>query len=227
MEEFLFRKFLKKDTLKCVRQARLNPQSFEWSEENSDMVKKYVFPVLKHRGSNFYFKFDLHLSSGEFRCRFSPGSYSLVEISKMTEDWDTVLTQFRQWLRNLKEVIAPDPWAEFRGYAPQEPLIDAAEISNIPFSNSEAENIIGSLDKLQAEIEKNFDLQADQLAFVKREIEYLKEAAKRQGRKDWMHTSIGVIITIAAGLALSPEKTKLLWALLKSCFAGLLQLPAP
>jgi hypothetical protein len=151
----------------------------------------------------------------------------------MTEEldsngWAEQRTHVVNWLMNLKrEVQTPDLWEQLKEYAPHETFIGTAEISNAPFSYPEVENIIGSLDKLQTQIEKNFNLQGEQLSFVKREIDYLKDAAKRQGRKDWMHTAIGVIITIAVGLALSPEKTKLLWDLLKSCFVGLLQLPAP
>jgi hypothetical protein len=227
MEEFLFRKLLKKDTLKCVRQARLNPQSFEWSQEKSEhQGGRYMAPVLKHRSSGFYFKFD-RLPNDDFKCVMSPGRDRLTILGITTYDWDRVLKDFRDWLRYLKEATAPDPWEGLRGYAPQESLIRTAEISNIPFSDSEAKNIIESLDKLQAEIEQNFKLQGEQLAFTKRQIDYLKDAVKRQGRKDWVHTSIGVIVTIAMGLALSPEKTKILWDLLKSCFAGILQLPAP
>jgi len=127
----------------------------------------------------------------------------------------------------LKEQEVPDLWEQLQKYAQQETFIGTAEISNTPFTFPEVENIISSLDRLNVQIENNFNLQGEQLAFVKREIEYLKEATKRQGRKDWMHTSIGVIVSIAMGLALSPEKAKLLWELVKSCFVGILQLPVP
>jgi hypothetical protein len=227
MKQFLLRRSWKNDTLKCVQEAGLNSLSFEWGEEKTDYGSvDYEVSILRHRVSDFYFKFDRDSSEG-FTCRFSPGRVRLQESLGWTREWASVLYEFKEWLSRLERETVPDLWEQLKGYAPDETLIGTAEISNAPFSYSEAENIIGSLDKLQSQIEKNFNLQGEQLSFVKREIDYLKDAAKRQGRKDWMHTAIGVIMTIAVGLTLSPEKTKLLWDLLKSCFAVILQLPAP
>jgi hypothetical protein len=227
MEMFILRRAWKNDIFKCVREAGLNPLSFEWGEERTELESgRYAVSVLKYLDSDFYFKFD-RTSDGNFAFRCYPGRRGVPEESTILEDWSEILLNFKEWLSLLKEDVTLDLWEQLKEYAPQERFIGTAEISNVPFSYSEAENIIESLDKLQAQIEENFKLQGDQLAFVKREIEYLKETVKRQGRKDWMHTAIGVIMTIAVGLALSPEKTKLLWDLLKSCFAGLLSLPAP
>lgn len=228
MQEFLLRKSWKNDVFKSIQEANLNPLSFEWGEEQTewDPDTGYSVSVIKYKGTDFYFKFD-RADDGRFDCKFFPGRLGVPEESGLWDEWNKILPYLKMWFSYVKKETGPDLWEQLKEYAPDETFIGTGKISNAPFSYSEAENIIGSLDKLQSQIEKNFDLQADQLAFVKREIEYLKEAAKRQGRKDWMHTAIGVIITIAAGLALSPEKTKLLWDLLKSCFAGLLQLPAP
>jgi hypothetical protein len=229
MNEFLLRRAWKNDIFECIQQAGLSPLSFEWSEEQTeyDSALNYSVSVIKHKNSNFYFKFD-RADDGAFVCKFSPGEVEfVVELGDAYYEWDEVRNEFTEWLSRVKKETVPDLWEQIKDYAPDETFIRTDEISNAPFSYSEAENIIGSLDKLQAQIEKNFNLQGEQLAFIKREINYLKDAAKRQGKKDWVHTSIGVIVTIAMGLALSPEKTKLLWDLLKSCFAGLLQLPAP
>jgi hypothetical protein len=233
MNEFLLRRAWKNDIFEYVSKNGLNPLDFQWFEEETDFQEShYTVSVLRHKGSNYFFKFDREQNRG-FCCKFSPGELELVEeMAYLVEDmehweWEDVLHEFEPWLLRLKKEIAPDLWEQLTEYAPDETLIGKAEISNVLFSYPEVENIIGSLDKLQAQIEKHFNLRGEQLSFVKREIDYLKDAAKRQGRKDWMHTAIGVIITIAVGLALSPEKTKLLWDLLKSCFANLLQLPAP
>lgn len=227
MEDFLLRKSWKNDIFECVQEADLNPVLFRWTEEpTEDPGQSYTVSALEYLGSDAYFKFD-RISDGGFFNRFSPGKYKSSDRSLMPLDWDGTLGEFREWLTYLKQENAPDLWEQMKEYAPNETFIGTAEISNAPFSYSETENIIESLDKLQAQIEKNFNLQGEQLAFVKRQIEYLKEGAKRQGKKDWVHTSIGVIATVAMGLALSPEKAKLLWDLVKSCFAGLLQLPAP
>jgi hypothetical protein len=55
-------------------------------------------------------------------------------------------------------------------------------------------------------------------------LDYLLAAAKRQGRKDWLHTSIGVIFTLATALAFSPEQAKTIWNILKVALSGIIQL---
>jgi hypothetical protein len=227
MKDYLVLTSQKNDTLECIREAGLNPLSFEWGEAKTNYpLEDYTVSILRHLGSDFYFKFDRALE-GHYMPRFFPGQDRSFEVSESKKKWNDVLDDLAGRLSCLKREFAPDLWGQLKDFAPDETFIGTAEISNAPFSDSEAENVIKSLDKLQAQIEENFKLQGDQLAFVSRQIEYLKDAAKRQGRKDWVHTSIGVIVTIATFLALSPEKAKLLWDLIRSCFAPILPLPAP
>jgi hypothetical protein len=231
MKDYLLLRTEKNEIFECVKEAGLNHLNFEWAEESTEAeysgVSTYPVSIVRYLRTDFYFKFD-RTPFDDFICKSHPRTRVPTKaLSSYAHKWEGAVISFKDWLSRLKEQEVPDLWEQLKQYAPRETFIGTAEMSNAPFSYSEAENIIGSLDKLQSQIEKNFNLQGEQLSFVKREIEYLKEAVKRQGRKDWMHTAIGVIMTIAVSLALSPEKTKLLWDLLKSCFAGLLQLPAP
>lgn len=228
MKKFLLLRSQKNKIFELVRKAELNPFSLEWREEPTDYPsERYLVSVLRQVGGDSYFKFD-RSPSGHYFYRLFPGDHGLEEGSrKKFFTWGSMLDKFAGWLPFLEPELAPDLWEQLKEYAPHETFIGTAEISNAPFSNVEAGKIIESLNKLQAQIEENFNLQGNQLAFLKREIKYLKEAVKRQGRKDWMHTFIGVMVTLATGLALSPEKAKLLWDLVRSCFAGLLPLPAP
>ena len=231
MKNYVLLRSQKNDTLDSIEHTELNPLDFTWTEEETEYVDQYgdydyLVSVLRHTPGNFYFKFDRD-TDGWFVCRFAPGKIQFQEDAESTNDWSDVLTNFTKWLSHLEREVAPDLWEQIKEYTPDETFVATDEISNAPFSYSEAEKVIESLDRLQLEIEENFKLQGDQLAFVSRQIDYLKDAAKRQGRKDWIHTSIGVIVTIATGLALSPEKAKLLWDLVRSCFASVLPLPAP
>lgn len=229
MKEFLLQRFQKNDVFKCIQVAGLSPLNFEWGEEQTECGPdlNYSVSLLKYKSSDFYFKFD-RTDVGMFVCKVSPGALQLVEeLGDIYHEWDEVLEEFGEWLYRLEKEIAPDFWEQLKEYAPDETFVGTAEISNAPFSNSEAENIIASLDKLQAQIEENFSLQGDQLAYVKKQMEYLKDGAKRLGRKDWINILISVIVNIGITLALDPQKAKLLWGLVKSCFASLLTLPAP
>ena len=227
-ELFLLRR-QKNAILEAIQQAGLNPLDFEWREPISEYNAELIVSELhmKHLPGGPYYFFQFDYKSGKPFSRFSPGEDHMEE-SRVADSWSTRLSHVKTWLSSLKqEVESPDLWARLEEYTPDETFIGSAEISNAPFSHSDAENVIKSLDEMRAQIEENFKLQGDQLAFVSRQIDYLKDAAKRQGRKDWIHTSIGVIVTIATGLALSPEKAKLLWDLVRSCFASVLPLPAP
>jgi len=229
MKDYLLLRTQKNKIFECVQEAGLNPLNFEWVEENTECNEKIIYHVsiVRYLHTDFYFKFDRDQFE-YFYCKSHPSTRDLtVMLSYHKLDWQTALFTFKEWLSRLKEQEVPDLWEQVKEYAPDVAFIGTAEIPNTPFSYSEAENIIETVDRARAQIERNFDLRPDQLTFIKREFEYLKEAAKSQGRKAWRHTFIGVIVTIVMGLALSPEKTKLLWDLLKSCFAGLLQLPTP
>jgi len=217
----------KNELLDCVQEAGLSPLDFRWEEESSDQPNyNYKVSVLSHCTSKFYFKFD-RSKTGGFIVKFSPGKYQLEGREGGIRNWAEAVVWFSNWLTYLKGEIAPDLWQQLQEYSPNESLVDTERISNTPFTYLEVERILSGLDRIQDEIESGFSLQEEELAFVERQIEYLKDGAKRQGRKDWVHTSIGVVATIAVGLALSPEKTKLLWQFFRSCVAGLLQLPAP
>ena len=227
MEDLTLRTGWKNELLDRVQKAGLSPPDFQWEEEPSDQPNyNYKVSILRHSTSKFYFKFDRRRTGG-FTVKFSPAKYQLEATKGGIRDWPQVVVWFDNWLTYLQEETAPDLWQQLQEYSPNESLVDTERISNTPFTYLEVERILSDLDRIEREIESSFSLQEQELAFVKRQIEYLKDGAKRQGRKDWFHTSIGVIATIAMGLALAPEKTKFLWELFKSCVAGLLQLPAP
>lgn len=224
----LLLKSQKNEIFAAITEIGLNPLQFEWRREAVENIylQRYDISCIYYRPANFYFKFDYD-DEGVRLSVFRPGEQRMKQ-SKQAENWNQQLNDVKKWLAFVKrEVEIPDLWEQLKGYAPQETFIGTAEISNAPFSSSEAENIIASLDKLQAQIEKNFNLQEEQHVFVERQFDYLKDAVKRLGRKDWIHTSIGVMVGIAVNLALSPEKAKLLWDLVRSCFAHILPLPAP
>ena len=231
IRDYLLLTTQKNQILECIRDAGLIPLNFKWAEENTEHAhqgeKVYLVSIVRYLNSDFYFKFERD-TFDKYYYKSHPSTRYIDEVLKSRKyDWEYAIFHFREWLSRLKEQEVPDLWEQLQKYAQQETFIGTAEISNTPFTIPEFESIISSLDRLYAQIEKNFNLEGEQLAFVKREIEYLKEATKRQGRRDWIHTSIGVIISITMGLALSPEKTKILWDLLKSCFSVILALPAP
>lgn len=227
MSKFSLRKYQKDDTFNLVQKHGLNPLKFRWGTGTAAVGgKRNRVPVLRYIGTDFYFQFDRNVP-GNLAVTYCPSPKSWVVGPVVTGRWDVVLSRFDEWLSSLQKEMTPDLWEQLKEYTPSEAVLDTSDMSNAPFSHLEAERVATTLEKLQKEIEKSFGLQGEQLDFVKKQLDYLKDGAKRQGRKDWVHTSIGVVVGIAVNLALSPDKAKVLWDLVRSCFAGILQLPAP
>jgi len=233
MKDYLLLRTQTNKIYECIQDAGLDPLNFELGEESSEVgseykpVSTYPVSIVRYLHTDFYFKFD-RSPFEDFFCKSHPSTRDLtIKSPSYKFDWEGALVSFREWLLRLKEQEVPDLWEQLEEYAPDETFFNIEELSNVPFSNYEAEKVTASLDKLHIDIKINFNLNARRSLFVERRIEYLKEASNRLGRKDWMHIAIVVIMHIAVSLALSPDKAKLLWDFVRSCFTGILQLRAP
>ena len=128
------------------------------------------------------------------------------------------------WLKYLKrEIEQADLWAELSKYQlpPGERLSN--DIGNAPFSIGQVDAIAEGLGKVRSYLEAEFNPNEEQQKLVNEKPDYLLGAAKRQGGKDWLHTAIGVIFTLAIGLC-TPKQAKMLWTILKVAVSGIIQL---
>ena len=98
---------------------------------------------------------------------------------------------------------------------------------NEPISGREAEEITDKLKLLAERVEQRFQLTGDQNQFVRDKLSYLADAAKRQRSADWIHTSIGVLVTIMMGLALAPDEARELLLLTKNLLGRFIHLIGP
>jgi hypothetical protein len=229
MPEYTLLRSQKNTILELVKQSELDPFNFGWSKELSKYTSTGAgIPVEVSRLSyidvdtDFYFQFDFH--KGEHYAIFSPGDNKLV-METYPGSWEGQLSYFRSWLTFLKrEIQQPDLWVELAKYQlpPGEQI--SIEIANEPFTTQQVDQIAEGVEKIRKYLEVEFDLDTQQKALVNEKLKYLLEASKRQGRKDWLHTSIGVIFTIATGLALAPEQAKAIWNILKVAVSGIIQL---
>ena len=85
------------------------------------------------------------------------------------------------------------------------------------------DQIVRGIDLIKTYLIAEIKIDSDQKKETNERLDYLIEAAKRQGRKDWIHTAIGVIFTLAVSLSLSPEQAKSIWGLLKSTMSGIIK----
>jgi hypothetical protein len=227
MSEYTLLRSQKNEVLEAIKSSGLDPFNFKWSEEDSQYTREdeYSFASverLTYEDVTFYFQFDYYQEKRYVI--FSPGRERCVE-EQNPGAWVGQLSSVRSWLTYLKRELAqPDLWAELSKYQlpPGETL--TADIGNEPFTVKEAEQLSEGIRKVRAYIETEFALNEDQHKLVNEKLDYLLEAAKRQGRKDWFHTSIGVIFTLASALAFSPEQTKNIWNILKGAISGIIYL---
>lgn len=205
----------KNRVFKNLQAEGLEPANFSWVK-----VKSRYFTVskLNYLDGKYYFLFTPDL------IEFSPGEKSTVQNTEITY-LDYGIQLVKTWSMYLKrEIEAPDLWAEMEKYRISVSLVLPEQVRNESIPAYEAEEIASKLHALAGKIDELFELGTEQSQFVHSKLNYLAEAAKRQLSLDWVHTSIGVCITIAMSLAMPPDKTKELWQLMKSLIGPFLHL---
>ena len=90
--------------------------------------------------------------------------------------------------------------------------------NNEPFSKEDKENIKRSLNNLHKTVLSKFGKQKAEEKIINDKLDYILESLNRQGKKDWVHTSIGVFATLAASLCLSGEQAAIFWQTIKDFF---------
>ena len=230
-ESLLLLKTQKNEVFEILLNEGLEPANFTWSQEKGEILPNLIVSRLDYRDGHFYFKFDFALSSRSrnfaYFCIFTPGGETII-YKNFPDDWVQQKAHVRSWAKLLKhEIEAPDLWQEIEKYRPTFSLVPPAKLLNEPIPAYEAEDIGEALQQLADKIEGQFNLSSEQNEFVRSKLDYLADAAKRQGRLDWVHTCIGVLITIAMGVAMAPEEASKLWQLAKSLLGKFIHMIGP
>ncbi len=228
-EKNLLLKTQKNWIYKILLDIGLEPADFSWSEEEGIIHPPLTVSRLKYRDGHFYFQFDFrnYLGTLIHYSSFSPGKEKAVE-DHFADSWSAQAADAREWASVLKrEIDAPDLWLEIKKYQATFSLVPPAKLLNEPIPAYEADQIGEALRLLTDEIKKQFKLTTQQNEFVRSKLDYLADAAKRQPRLDWVHTCIGVLITIAMGLAMAPAEASKLWQLTKELLGKFIHLIGP
>lgn len=213
------------EVLALVHNYELDPFNFEWSYAPSDHWANVDVPALVYKGSSFFFHFD-YLQKKHF-CTYSPGADSIVEVGR-SESWDGQVGDVENWLDCLRnEITQPDLWSQLGTLAvPSEHQRDPFE-SNEPFSAMQADRLLDALNEMRTYLHKELGELAEGGALVDEKIDYLIEASRRQGRKDWFHTAIGVFAPLFFKLGLDAALAVPAWKILLSGLRGISPLIMP
>lgn len=223
MEPNTLLKAQKNDVLTIIKSTHLDPLKFRWDVMQSIFGNKPKTPVLIYGEGKYFFKFDF--LGTKHHADYSPGEEHF-NSKELTETWNVQLVCVHTWLMSLeKEVNDPDLWSELEKYRITEDPGFTEGSTNDPFTVHEVEQIELCLDTIKENLEPHIKDNVQHRDFVDKKLNYLADAAKRQGRRDWIHTSIGVIVTISIALALAPEEARNIWSVLKTAFSEMLKLP--
>ena len=97
------------------------------------------------------------------------------------------------WLLRVKrEVETPDLWEKnARGRRLLE-RSTSSDVEDVPFTAAELNLIASRLDQILEEVVTTHGVQKEQARVLEERLEYLKQASRRLGRKDWILVAVGV-----------------------------------
>jgi len=200
----------------------LEPSLFHWETEKSKFSGQELVSKLCYGKTSYYFVFEFY--NDRHYCIFSPGPSQLIK-AEYPGDWPNQLGYVDRWLVFLKrEIESVDPWEDIDKYLPGDDINLEDEKENSPYTYDQVEHISIALNKLKVEIKNSFGLGDEQFGIVQNKLDYLIDRSKKMGRIDWKNLFVGTLMGLASNLILDPEKVKILWNLVKTCFKGVLLL---
>lgn len=214
----------KNQVFEIIKGQGLDPFNFEWTTSQSGYNEGDVIPCLKYRNTPYYFNFDRNKK--EHWTTFSPG-YQEIEEKWAPCTWKDQLIMVEEWLKNLKREIEPDMWDKLSEFHFEASVSVDPEVENKSFSSKEITLLAEGMNKIRHYLEIELEANEVQTKLIDEKIDYLIDAAKRQGRLDWIHTSIGVVFTLYTALGLTVEHGKMLMQLLKATVRGMVGLLTP
>jgi hypothetical protein len=113
------------------------------------------------------------------------------------QDFDRAGVYIRRWADEVKRITdAPDLWAEMQRSRELITDIQRTDFSNIPFTQSEQEQITAQLQEIKKQVKEQFALSNEQVERIEERLDEADEARKRTGRKDWLLLFSGTIFTL-------------------------------
>ena len=214
------------EVLDVLRDAELNPDEFAWTkitlEEIPMGADKGIVSCLVHRPTDYRFEFDVR-HKRQFWGKFSPGRESRQDYEEIYS-WEAMLGVVGIWALCLKrELDAPDLWNEIqRERKLLQSTIDAA--GDDSFTNKEQGQIRDELLQIKQYIVEQVESGRELRAYVEERFDYLEAALSRMSRTDWLHTAIGVIVTVAVGVGLTADEARTLFSRVRGLFVKGLEL---
>jgi hypothetical protein len=146
--------------------------------------------------SDFLLKLEPDLHRVEWTVSDGPESGGVWPYGRVCANWEDVLEQLGYWAEEVQYVNdTPDFWAELKRTPEILTAARAADASNEPFTPDEQAEIGRRLDEVKQLVRDNFDLTDAQLAVIDQHVDEIKEESNHQGRKTWLYTFYGAVMS--------------------------------
>jgi hypothetical protein len=192
-----------------IQNLELDPAQFEWLTVLG--THSWAVAAIRHRPSQHFFVFDGGHEHGDheppvFLGISSPGRRGLIDKVECA-NWESLLQLVNGWLLLVKcEAEAPDLW---QAVASETAIFGAAaEPDNSPFTPEQQRLIAARIDEIEQYLVNVAPLNEAEAARAHRRFDYLKEAATRVGRQDWLNITISALFGVALEAALPPEQVR-------------------
>ena len=200
-------KWQKNEIFEAIQAVGLNPREFDLENDGAEVRVRHKW------------------SASCFTIGGGPGHYVCANIVGDAPtfgpldafSWQAVLPRIRRWLEDVKrDLETPDLWAELQRQAELFGASSEDVIENTPFNQGEQNVIAERLQELAEHASRTYSLTAAQMRVLEAKLDYLVNAARRLGRKDWLNVCAGVILGYILAASLPPEAAH-------NMFLGLLQ----
>lgn len=172
-------------------------------------------------------EFDLNVGTDESTIRHLPSGAAFVlggvagryVVRRVAGDepveeregisWYRVTQQLDLWLMRVKrDVEMPDLWAQLRRRRELLAAISDDAVENRPFTDSEQRQIAEQLQELKEYVGRTYSLSESQMRVLEERLDYLIDAARRAGRRDWLLMVAGVMLSYVLAVELPPEAAR-------------------
>jgi hypothetical protein len=203
----LLQKWMRNDIFQAIQAAGLDPKEFELEDDGSEAR-------IKHKWSASCF--IIARKSGYYSSR-----YVVVDGPEWPADtysWQASAARVSAWLAEVKrDLETPDLWAELQ----RESQLLGANADDV----AEQKEIVARLQALAEHVRRTYRLSASQMRALDAKLDYLADAARRLGRKDWLNVCAGAILGYILTAMLPPEAARDMFLRLLQAVGHLYGLP--
>jgi hypothetical protein len=191
-------KYKRNDLFKAIQKAGMDPGEFDLSVGAKEAT-------LRHLPSPASFVLSGDVT--EYAVRRVAGDGPVEERTGLS--WYRVEEQIGLWVSDVKwHVEIPDLWAELQRKRGLLAAISDDAVENTAFTDAEQQQIAEQLKELKEYVGRTRSLSESQMRLLDERLQYLVDAAKRVGRRDWLLMFAGVMLSYVLAAELPPETAR-------------------